>query len=114
MAQQIPSRQCASIQAHYDFLAKHHRDTGVRARLCSSGCYSLSDANGHFNGRTASEGKPGNTSASNLKTTASCMAHSEELLSACRAIDSDFEKTGTVSCETIALIRNLLGAVAAA
>lgn len=39
------------------------------------------------------------------------MAHSEELATACRMVDQDYEATGTVTPMTVALLRKLLSTI---
>jgi hypothetical protein len=102
------------LQAHADFLTAQQRASGVRARLCSTGCYSLYDAEGHYIGRSAPARSPGGVPQAKLGTVAARMAYSEELASSCRQADRDYEASGTVSAATIAGIRALLGRIDAA
>lgn len=100
------------LRAHHDFIAARQRESGVRARLCTTGCYSLYNSDGQFIGRTVSA--VADTPAQSwLKTTAARMAYSEELAHACRRADQDFETSGTVSPQTIAAIRQLLSIISA-
>lgn len=102
------------LQAHYDFLTTRQRESGMRIRLCSTGCYSVYDAGGHFIGRTTTPDTWSGVPAMQLKNVAARMAFSEELANICRQADLDFERTGTVSPGTISTIRSLLGAIGAA
>lgn len=99
------------LQAHYDFLTTRQRESGMRIRLCSTGCYSIYDAGGHFIGRTTTPDTWSGVPAGHLKNVAARMAHSEELLDVCRAADRDYESAGVVSNVTVQRIRALLGAV---
>jgi hypothetical protein len=101
------------LQAHYDFLTTRQRESGMRIRLCSTGCYSIYDASGHFIGRTTTPDTWSGVAASQLKTVAARMAFSEELANVCRLADMDFERTGTVAPGTIVAMRTLLGAIGA-
>ncbi len=96
------------LRAHADFLTERQRASGIRARLCSTGCYSLYDAQGHYIGRTAPPHSLCTLGESKLKTAAARMAYSEELFGMCRDADGDYEATGTVSAATITNIRALL------
>jgi hypothetical protein len=96
------------LRAHADFLTERQRASGIRARLCSTGCYSLYDAEGHYIGRTAPPLSLCCLGATKLATAAVRMAHSEELVGACRDADADYEEAGAVSPATIARIRALL------
>lgn len=96
------------VQAHYDFLTTRQRESGVRVRLCATGCYSIYDADGHFIGRTTTPNTWMGQTAEAIQTAAMRMAYSEELHAAARAADDDFEKLGAVSVETVQMIRALL------
>jgi hypothetical protein len=102
------------LQAHYDFLTTRQRESGMRIRLCSTGCYSIYDAGGHFIGRTTAPDTWSGVPMSQLKTVAARMAHAEELVVVCRQADLDFERTGTVSSATVTTIRELLSVIGAA
>lgn len=106
--------KAAHIQAHYDFLTTRQRESGMRMRLCSTGCFSLYNAAGQFIGRTAPPSAPFGVPPASLKTTAACMAHSDEMAQLCRQVDADYEHAGAVSPETIGRIRELLSAVGVA
>lgn len=108
--------QAERLQAHADFLTERQRQSGIRVRICSTGCYSLYDAAGHFIGRTApvAAGLDIDIAPARLKTAAARMAYSEELANACRLVDLDVEASGAVSASTIERIRGLLGAIGAA
>lgn len=99
------------LRAHADFLTEHQRASGIRARLCSTGSYSLYDAQGRYIGRTAPPHSLCCLGATKLKSAAARMAYSEELAAVCRDADGDYEATGTVSSTTIANIRALLTVV---
>jgi len=98
---------------HHAFIEAQQRASGVRARPCPTGCYSLYNAHGQFIGRTVS-GDGGGFCKSTLRTMAMRMAHSEELANACRMVDQDYEAMGTVTPVTVALLRKLLGTIGAA
>lgn len=98
----------ARLQAHTDHLTAHQRASGVRIRLCSSGCYAVYNAEGNFIARTPPPGTLTGLPAAALKTSAARMAYSEELANVCRAADIDFETSGSVSPATVAAIRKLL------
>jgi hypothetical protein len=98
----------ARMQAHADHLTAHQRASGLRIRLCSSGCYAVYNAEGNFIARTAPLGTLTGLPTTALKTSAARMAYSEELATVCRAADIDFETSGSVSPATVAAIRKLL------
>lgn len=96
------------VQAHYDFLTKRQRDSGVRVRLCTTGCYSLYSADGHFIARTTAPTTWCGMSPERIQTAAMQMAYGEDLAAACRAADQDVKQTGAVSEATVRTIRALL------
>ncbi|KQW97121.1 hypothetical protein ASC94_10025 [Massilia sp. Root418] len=102
-AQQFAER----MRAHHAHIEAHQRASGVRARLCTQGCYTLYSQQGQFIGRTVSAGAAGHTAAT-LRLMAARMAHSEELANMCRLVDLDYERSGAVSSESMALLRKLL------
>lgn len=104
----ITQQFTARLQAHTDHLTAHQRASGVRIRLCSSGCYAVYNAEGNFIARTPPPGTLTGLPAAALKTSAARMAYSEELVTVCRAADIDFEFSGSVSSATVAAIRALL------
>lgn len=105
-------QNAARLHAHADHLTAHQRASGVRIRLCTTGCYAVYNAEGNFIARTSPPGTLTGLPAAALKTAAARMAFSEELTTVCRAADMDYESSGTVSPATIAAIRKLLGALA--
>lgn len=111
---QTAQQHVDQLQAHYDFLTTRQRESGMRIRLCSTGCYSIYDAGGHFIGRTTAPDTWSGVPVSRLKTVAARMAHAEELVVVCRQADLDFERTGTVSSATVTAIRELLSVIGAA
>lgn len=111
---QNAQRQAEQLQAHYDFLTTRQRESGMRIRLCSTGCYSIYDASGHFIGRTTTPDTWSGVAVSRLRTVAARMAFSEDLANVCRLADIDFERTGTVAPATISMIRKLLSDIGAA
>lgn len=102
------------LRKHADYIVAKQRASGIRVRLCSTGCFAMYNAAGNFIGRTAPAGSLASIPPAALKTTAVRMAYSEELAAACRAADLDVERTGAVSAETITTIRSLLSVVGAA
>ncbi|MDC8756233.1 hypothetical protein [Janthinobacterium fluminis] len=106
-------RQADHIQAHADFLTERQRKSGIRTRLCSTGCYSMYDAKGYFIGRTPPPGTLLGVDGASLREAAARMAMSAELLGACRLVDQDWTAAGAVSAETVAQIRDLLSSLAA-
>lgn len=106
--------QEARIQAHNDFLTKTQRDSGIRIRLCATGTYSIYNDAGHFVARSAPVTTGHAAPLFDVRTAAARMAYSEELAAVCRAADLDYESTGTVSPETVNIIRTILRLVAAA
>jgi hypothetical protein len=102
-----------NARAHHAFIEAQQRSSGVRARLCSTGCYSLYNAHGQFIGRTVT-GDGGGFCKSTLRTMAVRMAYADDLASACRMVDQDYEATGTVTPVTVALLRKLLNTISGA
>ncbi|WP_317205451.1 hypothetical protein [Janthinobacterium sp.] len=95
-------------QAHADFLTARQRDSGMRVRRCSTGCFSLYSAAGHFIGRTAQALDDTDGAPTISRAAAVAMAFSTEMASALRLLDIDFEMTGTVGSDTVAQIRRVL------
>lgn len=95
-----------SAQAEQEY---RQRESGVRVRLCTTGSYTLYDRRGRFIGRTL----PVTPDALDVPpaTMAARMAYSEELASACRMVDQDYEAIGSVSPVTVALLRKLLSTI---
>lgn len=102
------------LHAHADHLTSYQRASGVRIRLCNSGCYTMYNAEGNFIGRTPPPGTLTGLPSAALKTAAARMAYSEELAHVCRLADIDFERSGTVAPGTVTEIRKLLSAIGAA
>ncbi|MBY0237887.1 MAG: hypothetical protein K2X55_01085 [Burkholderiaceae bacterium] len=103
-------RSAEHTRQHHTFIEAQQRASGVRARPCSTGCYSLYNAHGQFIGRTVT-GDGGGFCKSTLRAMATRMAHSEELAAACRMVDQDYEAFGAVTPMTVALMRKLLSTI---
>lgn len=104
-------RHAEQIQAHADFLTERQRKSGVRTRLCSTGCYSMYNAEGLFIGRTPPPGTMLGADGESLGEVALRMAMSAELLGACHLVDEDWTAGGAVSTETVTKIRGLLSSL---
>jgi hypothetical protein len=106
-------QQAERLRAHEQYLEARQRESGVRARMCALGCYSLYNGAGRYTARTVSSGHCGFTPAE-LRLVAMRMAYSEELANTCHLVDLDYEASGTVSPSTVALLRQLLARIGAA
>lgn len=104
----------AHLQAHGEHLLAHQRASGARIRQCSTGCYSIYNAQGNFIGRTPPPGTLTGLPIEELRMAAARMAYGKELATVCRLADIDFELTGTVAVSTMETIRKLLASIAAA
>ena len=102
------------FQAHIDFLNDRQRKSGVRLRLCTTGCYSIYNANGQYMARTAPPGALLGVGPAALKAAAVNMAMSDDMLAALRLVDGDTEKYGAVTVSTVTHIRDLLAVLEAA
>ncbi len=98
-----------SAQAEIEY---RQRESGVRVRQCSTGSHALFDRRGRFIGRTVPVTL--DTLDPPPATMARRMAYSEELHSACRMVDHDYEAIGAVSPVTVALLRKLLATIGGA
>ena len=110
----IAQQHAERLHAHADHLTAYQRASGMRIRLCSTGCYAVYNAEGNFIARTPPPGTLTGLPSAALKTAAARMAFSEELANVCRRADQDFESTGTVSDSVVATIRQLLNTIEAA
>ena len=96
------------LHAHANHLTAYQRESGMRIRLCSTGCYAVYNMEGNFIARTPPAGTLTGLPVGALKSAAARMAYSEELVNVCRLADVEFESAGTVSEGTVAMIRKLL------
>lgn len=78
---------------------------------CLPSVYSLSNDHGEHVAHVTLSPQRGLGQA---RAAAARMAYASELTGACRLADIDYEKTGAVSCETIAVIRRVLAEIGAA